>query len=47
MSRGALIAVDWGTTNVRAMLLDRDGAVIGEATSGDGIGSVPDRKSVV
>jgi 2-dehydro-3-deoxygalactonokinase len=41
VSRGALIAVDWGTTNVRTMLLDGHGHVIAEATSADGIGSVP------
>jgi len=37
-ARAALIAVDWGTSRCRAMLLDRDGAVIAEADSADGIG---------
>lgn len=36
----ALIAVDWGTTRCRAMLLDRDGAVLAEADSADGIGAL-------
>ncbi|MEQ9691630.1 MAG: 2-dehydro-3-deoxygalactonokinase, partial [Bauldia litoralis] len=36
----ALIAVDWGTTNLRAMLLAADGATLAEAGSDDGIGSV-------
>ncbi|MCX5495901.1 2-dehydro-3-deoxygalactonokinase [Kaistia dalseonensis] len=36
----ALIAVDWGTTRCRAMLLDRAGAVIAEADSADGIGAL-------
>lgn len=35
---GALIAVDWGTSRLRAMLLDRDGRIIGESGSDDGIG---------
>jgi 2-dehydro-3-deoxygalactonokinase len=34
----ALIAVDWGTSRLRAMLLDAAGRVIGEAESEDGIG---------
>jgi 2-dehydro-3-deoxygalactonokinase len=34
----ALIAVDWGTTRCRAMLLDREGALVAEADSADGIG---------
>jgi 2-dehydro-3-deoxygalactonokinase len=40
VSAAALIAVDWGTTRLRAMLLDRDGSVIAEAESGDGIGTL-------
>ncbi|MCB1486972.1 MAG: 2-dehydro-3-deoxygalactonokinase [Bauldia sp.] len=36
----ALIAVDWGTTRLRAMLLAADGSVLAEAGSDDGIGSV-------
>jgi 2-dehydro-3-deoxygalactonokinase len=38
---GALIAVDWGTTRLRAMLLDRGGRILAERASDDGIGSVP------
>ncbi len=37
ISAGRLIAVDWGTSNVRARLADGDGAVLAEATSDDGI----------
>jgi len=37
---GVLIAVDWGTTRLRAMLLDRDGRVVAEAASEDGIARV-------
>ena len=40
-SEPALIAVDWGTTNVRAALIDGAGRVIAEAASDDGIGTVP------
>lgn len=36
-----LLALDWGTTSLRAALMNADGAVIHEATSGDGILSVP------
>jgi 2-dehydro-3-deoxygalactonokinase len=39
-SAGALIAVDWGTTRLRAMLLDRDGGLVAEVESGDGIGTL-------
>ena len=39
----ALIAVDWGTSRLRAMLLAADGAVVAEAESGDGIGSAGGR----
>ena len=38
---GALIAVDWGTTRLRAMLLDAGGRVLAETSSDEGIGSVP------
>ncbi len=38
MADAALIAVDWGTSRCRAMLLDRDGALIAETESADGIG---------
>ena len=37
----ALIAIDWGTTNVRAALLDGAGRVLAESASDEGIGSVP------
>ncbi len=37
---GALIAVDWGTTHVRAMLLAAGGAVIEERHSDEGIGTL-------
>ncbi|MBB3932167.1 2-dehydro-3-deoxygalactonokinase [Kaistia hirudinis] len=36
----ALIAVDWGTSRCRAMLLDRTGAILAEAESGDGIAAL-------
>src|ERR1700694_3712315 len=39
ISAGVLIAVDWGTTRLRAMLLDQDGRLIAEAESGGGIGT--------
>lgn len=38
---GTLIAVDWGTTRLRAMLLDGGGHILAERASDDGIGSVP------
>ena len=37
LANGALIAVDWGTSNVRARLVDAGGAVLAESTSDDGI----------
>jgi 2-dehydro-3-deoxygalactonokinase len=37
---GALIAVDWGTSRLRALLLASDGRVIEERDSDDGIGSL-------
>jgi 2-dehydro-3-deoxygalactonokinase len=40
LTEAALIAVDWGTTRCRAMLLDRTGAVIAEADSADGIAAL-------
>lgn len=39
--QAALIAVDWGTSNFRAYLLDRDGAVVGEHEAEQGILKVP------
>jgi 2-dehydro-3-deoxygalactonokinase len=35
--RGKLIAIDWGTSRLRAMLIDKGGRVIAEAASDDGI----------
>lgn len=37
---GALIAVDWGTSRLRAMLLDDSSRILAEADSGDGIGTL-------
>lgn len=39
-SAPAAIAVDWGTSRLRAMLLDAGGAVLDNAESGDGIATV-------
>ncbi len=39
-SAGALIAVDWGTSHVRARLTDGAGAVLAEARSDDGIATL-------
>lgn len=36
----ALIAVDWGTSRLRAVLVDADGRELAEAESGDGIGAL-------
>ena len=41
MPEPALIAVDWGTTSMRAALLGRNGAVLAEHASGQGILAVP------
>ena len=41
MSDAALIAIDWGTTNARAMLLDEAGSMVATAESDEGIASVP------
>jgi 2-dehydro-3-deoxygalactonokinase len=40
MADGVLIAVDWGTSRLRAMLVDASGKVIEERASGDGIGAL-------
>ena len=40
---GALIAVDWGTTRLRAILLDRAGTAVDEAESEAGIGTLSGR----
>ena len=37
---GTLIAVDWGTSRLRAMLLDAGGRVVAEVESDDGIGKL-------
>ncbi len=39
-SAPALIAVDWGSSSCRAYLMARDGAVLDEIASGDGVASV-------
>lgn len=39
-ANAALIAVDWGTSRCRAMLLDGTGAILAEAESGDGIAAL-------
>ena len=38
--RAILIAVDWGTSRLRARLLDEGARVIDAAESGDGIGRI-------
>lgn len=41
-------ALDWGTTNLRVWLLDRDGTVLGERASGEGMRAcMPDRFGAV
>ncbi|MEJ0012046.1 MAG: 2-dehydro-3-deoxygalactonokinase [Bauldia sp.] len=40
LSSAKLIAVDWGTTRLRARLVDAAGAVLAEAASDDGIGAL-------
>ncbi len=35
-----LIAVDWGTSRLRAWLIDDRGVTLAEASSGQGIGSI-------
>jgi 2-dehydro-3-deoxygalactonokinase len=40
IAKGALIAVDWGTSRLRAMLIGGDGRVLAEAESEDGIGGL-------
>lgn len=39
-SEPALIAVDWGTSHLRARLVDRFGNILAEAGSADGIGQI-------
>jgi 2-dehydro-3-deoxygalactonokinase len=38
--QAGLIAVDWGTSRLRAWLVDRKGDVLGQAESGEGIGHI-------
>ncbi len=40
ISAGALIAVDWGTSRLRAMLVDASGRIVAEAESDEGIGTI-------
>lgn len=40
MQSGAWVAVDWGTSNLRAWALDSDGTVIGTASSDKGMGKL-------
>jgi 2-dehydro-3-deoxygalactonokinase len=42
MSEAALIGIDWGTSNRRAWLLDRDGRVIARRRDGNGIAVTAD-----
>ncbi len=39
-SPGRLIAVDWGTSRLRAMLVDTEGRILAEAASDEGIGAM-------
>jgi 2-dehydro-3-deoxygalactonokinase len=40
ISQGRLIAVDWGTSRLRAMLVDTEGRILAEAASDEGIGAM-------
>ncbi|MCX5513255.1 2-keto-3-deoxy-galactonokinase [Kaistia algarum] len=40
LEAAALIAVDWGTSRCRALLLGKDGAILAEADSADGIAAL-------
>lgn len=40
LANAALVVVDWGTSRLRAMLVDAAGGVLAEAESNDGIGSL-------
>lgn len=40
VSIGRLIAVDWGTSRLRATLVDDKGGAVADAESGDGIGTI-------
>jgi 2-dehydro-3-deoxygalactonokinase len=40
LTNAALIAVDWGTSRLRARLVDGNGAILAEAASDEGIGAI-------
>jgi 2-dehydro-3-deoxygalactonokinase len=42
ISEGRLIAVDWGTSRLRAMLVDSKGRFLADAASNEGIGAMAD-----
>ena len=44
MSRARLIAIDWGTSNLRASLLGDGGALIATRTAAGGVMAVPERR---
>src|SRR6187431_370342 len=44
MSRACLIAIDWGTSNLRASLLGEGGALIATRTAAGGVMAVPERR---
>ena len=44
MNHPSLIALDWGTSNLRASLLDGDGAVIDTRSAAAGVMAVPERR---
>jgi 2-dehydro-3-deoxygalactonokinase len=44
VSHPSLIALDWGTSNLRASLLDRDGAVLDTRSAAAGVMAVPERR---
>jgi 2-dehydro-3-deoxygalactonokinase len=44
VSRASLIALDWGTSNLRASLLDRDGTVLDTRSAAAGVMAVPQRR---
>ena len=44
MSTARLIALDWGTSNLRANLLDAEGRVLGTRAAAGGVMAVPERR---
>lgn len=44
MTRPTLIALDWGTSNLRASLLDDAGAVLGTRSAAAGVMAIPERR---